>query len=210
EFQAVFEATLKDIAEGGKGDLPAYTCLAPGMPMIMNAHVPMEIVIFPEITYIMIDHVYESVRRIFTDNRSFPDDAESSFIGYSIGKWIDTDGDGKYDVLEVETRNFKGPRVYDESGLALHPDNESVIKERIYVDKADPNVLHDLLTVEDHALTRPWTVLKSYNREPSPQPYWREDVCAENNNHVRIGNQNYMLDGEGALMPTRKGQAPPD
>src|SRR5438093_12783025 len=55
EFQAVFEATLKDMAEGGKGDLPTYTCLAPGMPMIMNAHVPMEIVVFPEVTYIMID-----------------------------------------------------------------------------------------------------------------------------------------------------------
>src|SRR5258708_28595120 len=34
---------------------------------------------------------------------------------YSIGKWLDTDGDGRYDMLEVETRGFKGPRVYDAS-----------------------------------------------------------------------------------------------
>ena len=34
-------------------------------------------------------------------------------MGYSIGQWIDTDGDGKYDVLEVETRNLKGPRAFD-------------------------------------------------------------------------------------------------
>src|SRR5256885_9194729 len=40
EFQAVFEATLKDLAEGGKGDLPTYTCLAPGMPMMMTAYEP--------------------------------------------------------------------------------------------------------------------------------------------------------------------------
>ena len=33
-----------------------------------------------------------------------------------------TDGDGKYDVLEVETRNFKGPRNYEPSGLPLHDD----------------------------------------------------------------------------------------
>src|SRR5438132_9414821 len=32
----------------------------------------------------------------------------------------------KYDVLEGETRNFKGPRAYDASGLPLHFDNQSV------------------------------------------------------------------------------------
>jgi hypothetical protein len=31
-----------------------------------------------------------------------------------IGKWIDQDGDGVYDVLDVETRGpFKGTRAYD-------------------------------------------------------------------------------------------------
>jgi hypothetical protein len=29
---------------------------------------------------------------------------EPTYAGYSIGKWIDTDGDGRYDTLEVETR----------------------------------------------------------------------------------------------------------
>jgi len=37
--------------------------------------------------------------------------------GYSIGKWIDIDGDGKLDTLEVETRHLKGPRVFDPTGL---------------------------------------------------------------------------------------------
>src|SRR5258707_1635687 len=37
-------------------------------------------------------------------------DIEPTYAGYSIGKWIDS-GDGRYDVLEVETRGFKGPRV---------------------------------------------------------------------------------------------------
>ena len=210
ESQAKFEATLKDIAEGGKGELPAYTCLAPGMPMIMTAYVPMEIIVLPEITYIMIDHVYESVRRIFTDGRSFPNDAEPAFIGYSIGKWVDTDGDGKFDVLEVETRNLKGPRVYDESGLTLHSDNMSVIKERIYLDKTDRNVLHDELTVIDNGLTRPWTVMKTYKRETTPRSAWREEVCAEVNGHVKIGTEFYKLDPNGFLMPTKRNQASPN
>ena len=44
-------------------------------------------------------------------------------MGYSIGKWVDADGDGRYDVLEVETRDLKGPRAFDASGIPLHDDN---------------------------------------------------------------------------------------
>ena len=62
----------------------------------------------------------------------------------------------------------------------------------------------------DHALTRPWTVTKNYRRDPNPRPYWREINCAENNNHVVIGKENYMLSADGYLMPTKKDQAPPD
>ena len=101
------------------------------------------------------------------------------------------------------------PRVYDNTGLVLHPDNQSVIKERIYLDKSDPNLLHDEITVEDHALTRPWTALKTYKRSPRPAQ-WREDVCVENNPHVEIGNEGYMLSADGFLMPTKKNQPPPD
>jgi hypothetical protein len=67
--------------------------------------------------------------------------------GYSIGRWTDENGDGAYDVLEVETRGFKGPRVYDATGLPLHFDNQSIFKERIFLDKADPKILHDEVTV---------------------------------------------------------------
>src|SRR5262245_40378634 len=39
----------------------------------------------------------------------------------------------------------------------LHFDNQSIFKERFHLDKADPNILHDEITVIDHALTRPWS-----------------------------------------------------
>ena len=93
-------------------------------------------------------------------------------------RWIDEDGDGLYDVLEVETRGpFKGPRAYDATGLPLHFDNQSIFKERIYRDKADPKILHDEITMIDHALTRPWTVDKKYVRNPNPRPGWPESDC---------------------------------
>jgi hypothetical protein len=114
-------------------------------------------------------------------------------------------------VLEVETRGpFKGPRAYDASGLPLHFDNASIFKERIYRDKADRNILHDQITVIDHALTRPWTVDKKYVLEPDPRPDWFEFYCTENNNQIAIGKENYFLSGDGMLMPARKDQPPPD
>jgi hypothetical protein len=179
------------------------------MPMMMYAFWPIEFVVTPETTYVLIDH-QDAIRRIYTDGRAWPENAEPAFAGYSIGRWIDGKGDGNYDVLEVETRNFKGPRFFDESGIPMHADNQTVFKERIYLDKSDPNVMHDEITVTDHALTRPWTVTRDYSRVKEQQPVWLEFACSENNPHVRIGGDNFYLSAEGLLMPARKDQSPPD
>src|SRR5436309_6950846 len=162
EFQKLYEVSLADQAAGGQGNHTVYRCLAWGMPAMMNGYgTGIEFVVLPEVTYMMVDDGNDSVRRIFTDGRDFPDDFEPTFTGYSIGKWIDTDGDGTYDTLEVETRLFKGPRVYDNTGLMLHPDNQSVINERIYLSKTDPGLLYDEISVTYNALTGPWNVTQS-------------------------------------------------
>src|SRR5712671_645044 len=36
EYQAIYQANLKDMAQGGQGIDPTYTCISPGMPRIMN------------------------------------------------------------------------------------------------------------------------------------------------------------------------------
>jgi len=207
EYQAIFEANLADQAAGGQGTDPTYICIPDGMPRAMNVVFPMEIVIMPKITYIMIEYL-GMLRRIYTDGRDWPQDQEPAFMGYSIGKWIDAEGNGRYDALEVETRNMKGPRAFEPSGIPLHSDNQTVVKERIYLDKDNPDILHDEITTIDHALTRPWTVHKKYRRERNP--IWIEAVCSESNPHLRIGKENYMLSADGYLMPTKKGQEPPD
>jgi hypothetical protein len=209
EYRAIYAASIADQLAGGQGNDPTYTCLAPGMPRIMNVYDPMEIVITPETTYFLIQHIHDS-RRIFTDGRNFPEDVEPLFAGYSVGTWIDTDGDGRYDTLEVETRNLRGPRAFDGLGLPLHRDNQSVIKERIYADKSDPNIIINEITTTDNALTRPWAVTKKYRRVNSEQPVWPESACAEGNVHVEIAGQNYFLSADGFLMPARKDQPPPD
>jgi hypothetical protein len=209
EYQSIFETNLASQATGGQGVGVTYTCASPGMPRVVNGYGPMEFVVTPESTHILVENIYDS-RRIFTDGRAWPEQIEPSMLGYSIGKWVDVDGDGRFDELEVETRGFTGPRAFDASGIPLHKDNQTIIKERFFVDKSDPAVFHDEVTVYDHALLRPWTVLKSYRRQGDPKPVWIENICNENNNHVHIGNENYMLSADGLLMPTRKGQQPPD
>ena len=135
EYQQVLEDSMADQAAGGQGNnFDRARCLPTGMPHMMTFG-PLEFVVTPYTTYILIG---TQARRIFTDGRDWPKDLEPSYSGYSIGRWIDEDGDGNYDVLEAETRGFKGPRVYDATGLPLHFDNQSIFKERIHLDKHDP------------------------------------------------------------------------
>ncbi len=212
EYQKIFEANLADQELGGQAGDPTYRCLSPGIPRIMGPYGEMEVVITPETTHILIDHIHDN-RRIYTDGRDFPANMAENpqFSGYSIGHWVDEDGDGRYDTLVVETRGLKGPRTFEMTGIPMHEDNQTVITERIYLDKTDPNVLHDEITTIDHALTRPWVVTKDYRRTPTKEPiWWSETVCAENNVHVNVGDEVYYLSGEGFLMPSKKDQPPPD
>jgi hypothetical protein len=211
EYEAILEASIADQEKGGLGNSSEHVmCRGAGMPFMMIAFRPLEFVVTPSATYVLIAD-YDALRRIFTDGRDWPAEIEPTLQGYSVGKWIDEDGDGKFDVLEVETRGFKGNRVYDISGIPLHRDNQSVFKERIFVDKKDPNLLHDEITVIDHALTRPWTVDKRYVRNPdNNQAQWPEFICNEYNGQVMIGGENYYISGDGMLMPARKDQPAPD
>jgi hypothetical protein len=206
EYQAALEASIADQAAGGQGRDKHVTCITNGMPRVMSVAFPIEFVVLPNITY--VNFTPFQPRRIYTDGRDFPAEIEPTFMGFSIGRWIDEDRDGRFDTLVVETRNFKGPRTYEPSGLPLHDDNQSIIRERLYLDKADPDIMHNEITIIDHALTRPWTVDKRYRRDRNV--VWFEDNCTENNRHVVVGDEDYFLGADGLLMPTRKRQAPPD
>jgi hypothetical protein len=209
EYRAVHEASMADQAAGGQGGDMTYRCLPMGMPRAMTTIFPLEFIVTPKITYVLFENSNAMPRRIYTDGRDWPKDEEPTFHGYSIGRWSDTVGDGRYDTLEVETRNLRGPHTYDNTGIPLHNDDQAVIKERVYVDKANPDLLVNEITAIDHALTRPWGTAKRYRLERE-KPIWSENSCALGNNHVAIGAENYMISGDGYLMPVRKNQAPPD
>ena len=206
EYQAVFESNIAKGKAGAVFDIKG-TCGPVGMPRLMILYEPMELVIKPKVTYMLFESS-SPIRRIYTDGRSWPEEKDSSFAGYSIGTWLDTAGTGVYDTLEVETRNMTGPRLFDSTGIPVAKDNETVIKERLYLDKKDPDILRDDITTYDHALTRPWTVSRFYRREHNP--LYEEYNCTEDNRWVSIGGELYLADGEGYLMPIQKNQPPPD
>ena len=207
EYQAIFENNLNIAKSGGQEYNPQVNCLPAGMPRVMIAYDPLEFIVTPDVTYMRSDHLAQ-FRRIYTDGRPWPEQIKPSFVGYSIGRWVDQDAEGRYGALEVETRGLKGPRDLDASGLPLHPDNETIIKERIFLDAANPNRLHDQITTIDHAYTRPWTVTRDYKRDPDP--IWLENNCGPDNHYVSIGKETYFISADGYLMPIKKNQTLPD
>ncbi|HEY6254588.1 MAG TPA: hypothetical protein VIY51_02235 [Xanthobacteraceae bacterium] len=207
EYQPKLDAAMANRAEGGRGNTPTISCGHTGMPRAMLVYETMEIVIKPDVTYMLFDFL-DPLRRVFTDGRNWPAAADPTWVGYSIGHWEGTGGEGKYDTLAIETRNFKGPRIIDGSGIPLHEDNQTVIRERMSLDRDNPDKLNDEITLIDHAFTRPWTVTRSYKRQRNP--VWAEYDCHENNEHVIVGSEAYLISADGYLMPTRKGQPPPD
>ncbi|HEY6254714.1 MAG TPA: hypothetical protein VIY51_02870 [Xanthobacteraceae bacterium] len=207
KYRRMHEASMADQAVGGQGlYISSVKCIPMGMPFQMSIVFPFEFVITEKTTFVLYEIMTSQTRRIYTDGRDWPKGEEPTFPGYSIGKWIDTTGSGRYDLLEIETRNLRVPRLFDQTGISFHEDGQAVIKERIYLDKA--GILHDEMTTTDNALTRPWSVLKSYRR--MPKVMWTENNCTEGNDNIAIGNEVYLLSGDGRLMPIKKGQRPPD
>jgi hypothetical protein len=98
EYQAIFEANLADLHAGNLGADPQVFCLPSGMPRMMIAYEPMELIVTPETTYVRVDHLGD-LRRIYTDGRAWPAGIKPSFDGYSIGKWVDAAGAGHYPAL---------------------------------------------------------------------------------------------------------------
>ena len=124
EYQAVFEANLKQLAAGVKASDPTARCIPAALPRVMMAIHLMEIVILPDTTYIMIE-TSSTLRRTLADGRAWPKERQPGYAGVSIGRWEDTDRGGRFDTLAVETRLIKGPHSYDDSGIPLHGDEQA-------------------------------------------------------------------------------------
>ena len=210
EYQAQFEASIKDQDAGGHGLDTGYTCLP-------QAHAPDDVGrVAVRISDLAGRHPY-AVRadRIFAaphlHRRTRLAEDRRNLVQRLLDRQMASirDGDGRFDTLEVETRHVRGPRVWDQSGMPMAADDEGVITERIYSDKSDPGILRVEMTTIDNSLTRPWTVMKTFKRRA--KVWWANDNCNEGQAHVTIGTEVYFRSADGTtIMPMKKDQPPPD
>ncbi|MGZ3272815.1 MAG: hypothetical protein ACXU82_00715 [Caulobacteraceae bacterium] len=168
EYQALYQRGLDSMAAGRPSNDPTAACAPPGMPRVMNMVYPMEI--FQRPGQVAIFAEWQSqVRRIYTDGRAHPADLDPTYNGHSIGHWEGKD-------LVVDTVGLRGDMMLTMNGLGLS--DALHVTERFR--QLDDRTLTDTITLEDpKALTRAWTVTKTYRRSPETQIM--EYVCEENN-----------------------------
>jgi hypothetical protein len=205
QYQEVWKRNQALQDEGLPAGDPTAKCLPPGMPRVMKMDLPMEVIVTPKITYVY--GAWDSqFRRIFTDGRAWPEEPLDTFNGYSIGEWHDENGDGAYDMLSVETRSLRGPRVFDSRAVPFHDNNHTVVREEIRL--VGGKTLEDKITTIDDALTRPWTIAQRYGRK-TDKIVWKEHLCVSGKWYLTLGEDWYIFDpATQSLAPARKGQAP--
>jgi hypothetical protein len=158
---------LDDANRAGKPIASHYTrCIPDGMPAMMQAMFPMEVLVTPrQITF--IQEAYNQVRRVYF-NEKLPavEDAEPGFWGHAVARWEGND-------LVTETIGIK-----DYVRFRNVPHSASMrIHERMRM--LDKDHFENEVTVEDpEFLTGPWKWKWVYQRRPDYKMY--EYVCEDN------------------------------
>ena len=169
-YKAQWEAEQKAAKEADARGQPLYggyaQCLPDGMPAMMMAMFPMEVLQTPgQVT--IIQEAYNQVRRIYLNQKQLPiDDAEPGFWGHSVGHW-------EGDTLVANTLGIK-----EEVRFRGVPHSANMqIDERMRMLSHD--IFEDQVTVTDpEYLTEPWKFTWRYVRKPGYKIL--EYVCEAN------------------------------
>jgi hypothetical protein len=152
EWQDRVQAARAADAKGEPLATSATHCLPDGMPSMMNAVFPIEILQSRgQVT--IIEEAYTQVRRILMDRpQKTLDDIEPGFYGHSVGRW-------EGDTLVVDTIGIKENVRFQ--NMPHSP--QMRIRERLRL--VSPTVLWDEITIEDPVtLEKPHTYTVAYRR----------------------------------------------
>ena len=136
---------------------PSTQCLPEGMPMIMGAIFPLEILQTPGQVTVLGEFLTQT-RRIYL-NRPMParDELNPNFYGFSSGHW-------EGDTLVVTTKGVKESVQFFE----IPHSSEMTITERIRL--TGPDLMEDVITIDDPVmLLEPYTFTYGYKRNPDYQ-----------------------------------------
>ncbi len=149
---------------------PTAACLPSGIPRLIAAPYPVEIIQTPDKTVML--HETHHLVRVFHMNSAHPAKVVPSYMGHSVAHW-------EGDTLVVDTVGLSTKTQIDEAGTQ-HSDALHVI-ERLR--KVDERTLEDVFTIDDpKAFTAPWTSKRVFTWRPDVR--LQEYVCEENNRNA--------------------------
>jgi hypothetical protein len=172
------QAEIRRLTDEGLPPANNYSaCIGDGMPAMMQAMFPMEVLETPgQIT--IIQEAYNQVRRIYFDGElPAPEDAEPLFAGHSIGHW-------EGDTLIVDTVGIK-----DYVEFRNVPHSASMrIRERIRL-VSDDYLVNEVTITDPEYLTEPWVWTWGYQRWPE---YRIQEYVCENNRYFADPETGYQ------------------
>lgn len=174
------QAASREADERGQPLFSGYAqCIPDGMPAMMMAMFPMDVLQTPgQIT--IIQEAYRQVRYIYLNQKQVAiEDAEPEFWGHSVGHWVG-------DTLVVNTVGIR-PEVRFRD---VPHSNLMQINERIRL--LSPDMFQDQITIVDPVyLVKPWTFTWQYKRRPGYRML--EYVCESNREVDKNGAQSLKL-----------------
>ena len=152
-------ALYKQREDNFRRDTDGIRCQPPGPKAgIGVGNTPMKIIQTPGLIAVLYEY-HTIFRQFFMDGRSLPEDANPTWMGYSIAHW-------EGDTLVVNTAGYNDRTTID---LAGHPHTEALhLTERYH--RRDVGHLDLQVTFEDpKAYTRAWTIPVEFDLMPDGQ-----------------------------------------
>jgi hypothetical protein len=193
QYLAAWEAEQKAAKDADARGQPLFTdyvkCLPDGMPAMMVAMFPMEVLQTPgQVT--IVQEAYNQVRRIYLNEKQIPlEDAEPGYWGHSVGHW-------QGNTLLVDTIGIKEKVRF----RGVPHSDQMRIHERIRM--LTPDFFEDRITVEDPVyLTQPWSFAWAYERLPHYKML--EYVCDSNREYKdpETGGTRLRIDNNNSRSP---------
>jgi len=192
KWEAKYINNIK-LAKQDKFPDPLTFCLPPGFPRSLTLPGAVEFVVRPEQVWILNEDG-PNISRIYTDGRSLPKEGDywPTFDGESVGHW-------EGDTLVFKTIGLKGEgdTILDRTGAVLSDKINVATRMRlIEMDK-----LEAIMVINDPvALSKPWTVVRHFERQPKGTRLFTV-VCNENNrNPVNKSGKTLTLDTDGKVI----------
>ena len=171
DARRTYDAAVKARKAGKPIGDTLTTCLPHGLPRLMLAPYPIEILQEKkQLTF--LHEAHHMPRLVYLGEKLPPNDAlDGNYMGFSAGNW---DGD----TLVIDTGGFNDLTTLDKAGL---PHSEAMtLNERLRLLDGG-QTLEDVITVNDpETYTKPWKARITFKKMDSG--YWlKEQVCTDKN-----------------------------